>query len=177
MWSRWAISFNETHFKQKMKFWMIAKVSGLSLVVVILIAQVGCNRTSPSKTTVSVTTPAESVTTNGPSDAPDSGRSAPSDLDEFALEVYPGLELTTEAGSNTNVETSTMRSASVTGSTTDSVEKVVAFYEPQLKDVQTTKNDDGAFLTGKSDNGSVVLVVATKKDSRTEILITATFKK
>ncbi len=98
-------------------------------------------------------------------------------LSDFGLQEYPGLVLSTEMGSNTDVTEKDRRAASVAGTTKDSVKEVVSFYSRQLKDTESTDGEGGAMLSGTTSKGANVMVMVTKNPDHTELIIIATLEK
>jgi hypothetical protein len=88
---------------------------------------------------------------------------------ELGVPFYPGS--TEKSGSGFKVETDKEKDYNTVRLTSDEPEKVTDFYKGKLKDPKGTVAGPIHILTGLSESGAKITVMAEKKDGKTEISV------
>lgn len=92
------------------------------------------------------------------------------DLTPYGLKVYPGAE--SVFGSQS--ESGGKKAVQVAFNTTDSADKVIAFYAPMIKSDKTESKSTGAsVLGGTTDKGAKVAIIVTTAGEKNSVSVTA----
>ena len=95
---------------------------------------------------------------------------------ELGVPFYPGSEIDAKGNNFKNV-TDAIKDYETARTTSDSPKQVADFYVGKVKGGKATGGGDTMMVNGTTDSGATFSLVASKKDGKTEIMVSTVLKK